>query len=329
MISVKEKINPHLIGICGYILSALTPLLGYQTWIEETIESYESFSTTDSFNPEKKTEEEVQNAIETLHKTLQENPNISEKEYDYILTLDTYLEENPYTNYDELNAFYENLNIETSQNIPGFTGGKFYRNQSYIEIEDTLQSDELYHELTHLTGFSPFHFLREGIATLITTEYAPMERKVVETEEYYQSFLFTRMLVTLVGRDIVLQSYVEENMSVINQRLLEIVPNRVTLQNLYRCLIQVDQRFDKISEYNCVENIDEEKMQKLYQKQYEALQETCQALEPYETIVQEEFLKEGRIEEWVSGYELSKYALKESIQGRYPKQSLEKCLKLK
>lgn len=328
VLSLKTKLNPRLIGLFGYIFSAFSPVLNYQNYLDETIRSYESVSTIETETPEMKHLTSTKSKIEKLHESLQENALIDENKYDYILTLDTYLEENPYVNYEQLNSIYKNLEITTNTPITGLVSGTFYPKLSYIKIEDGLQSDELFHELTHLTGSVPFHFLREGVTTLIMTEYAPMTDKIMETEEYYQAFLFSRMLTIIVGRDAMLQSFSEKNMAAIDDSLLELVPDQATLRTLYHCFIEVDKKFDKISRYSSLEYVEEEKMNQLYEQHYDALEKACKAIEPYEEKRKEAYLAAGKIDEWLEEYELTKLALENAMNERYDKQKFEKCLKL-
>lgn len=63
------------------------------------------------------------------------------------------------------------------------------------------------------------------------------------TNSYYSSGLFLRLLAEVIGPDPFLHAYLDGNMGAINDALLEIIPDQKVLSNLYTQLDRTDRYF--------------------------------------------------------------------------------------
>ncbi len=226
--------------------------------------------------------ESTEEKVDVLFNTLRDNSNITEEESEFFKAFDSYYEQNLYLDYEKINNRYENLNIisnfQFNGGVRGQTMTNFFFNQ--IQLGRHATNSTFYHEVVHLNGGLPFNFLNEGVAVWLTEEFCPYEVSD-SADHYYASGLFIRMLSEVLGADVCLHSYSDENMGAINDALLEIIPDREMLSNLYSkldntnfyfMLLQISYYFD----FNTVEI-----RSNLYDNYIESYRNLFQALSPY------------------------------------------------
>lgn len=224
----------------------------------------------------------VEEKVDILYDTLENNPSITDDQYQFFEYFREYYEKNPYLDYERQRRRFERLKIHEKASLPKYVLGRttvidalclstfqldHYANiQLKYEIFDAPYTS--YHEGIHLTGRFPYSFLTEGMTVFITDEFYS-EPYWVSTRYIYSDY-FVRLLAEVVGSDALLQSYSEQSMGAINDALINIIPEREPRVQLYRA-------FDKI-EFNFRLGTDEALL--------ESYQEALLALSPY---VEEKF----------------------------------------
>lgn len=189
-------------------------------------------------------------SIKDMKISISNNNNINKEEKEYLNGIDVFL--NDYEQYidiplvcDRLEKFdiiYKNSSQESSV----ITTGKWSRdNDKIIYYITDFDSEErrkkvINHELLHLVSFHDNYYpsvLTEGVTSTICCEYNLNE------DSYSKYRLITYMLCEIVSSDIVIESYLKGDFSIIEKKLYEIIPDNKLIENLKLCL-------DNSYEYN-------------------------------------------------------------------------------
>ena len=159
------------------------------------------------------------------------NPNLDEYEKQTIYSLIDLIEDNPYINKKTAYANLRDLDIINTtreEDIDENTVGRYLPANNTIEIyEEDVDQNILRHELIHCI-FSNSHtfilprYFNEGVTELLVDEYFT-ENPFVEDTSYPYEITMIKILCEMVGTDTVLETYSTGDMSIIYNKLTEIM----------------------------------------------------------------------------------------------------------
>ena len=160
-----------------------------------------------------------------------DNPNLTEEEKQIIYKLVDIIEDNPYINKKTAYANLKNLDIQhvdRDENVSDDINGEYLpiSNEINIYAEDDDHS-VLIHEIIHCI-FTNSHsyvlprYLSEGTTELLVDEYFT-DTPFVEENCYPYEIAMVKILCEMVGPDVVLETYSTGDMSIICNKLTEVM----------------------------------------------------------------------------------------------------------
>lgn len=182
--------------------------------------------------------------INKIFNDLENNPYLKEEDIKILMEMKDYCIDNEYLNLNELyhklmtcRIFdYHTLNYEPS--------GHYDKNDNKIRIFDNLEKNEsmsrrsvILHEGIHMSGRFFNRFLNEGMTSLLEHEYYEYEA-YFGTDDYFRERQCVRTLCYLVGSDIMLQAYSEQNQELLDDKLIEIYGSYEKVNSIYECMKQ-------------------------------------------------------------------------------------------
>ena len=159
------------------------------------------------------------------------NPNLTEYEKKTIYSLVDLIEDNPHINKRTAYANLRDLDIintTRSEDIDESTVGRYIGINNMIEIyENDIDKNILRHELIHSIFYNSHTFilpryLNEGVTELLVDEYFE-DNPFVEDTSYPYEIAMVKILCEMVGFDVVLETYSTGDMSIIYNKLTEIM----------------------------------------------------------------------------------------------------------
>ena len=177
------------------------------------------------------------NRINRIYSSVSNNDNINNEEKNYLNNIKTFLTD--YEKYVDVKVAcerLENLDIiykESKEDGPIITKGAWSGNNDkityYITSNDSKKERKsvINHELLHLISTHDTYFpqvLTEGITSTICYEYNFSE------DSYFNNRLITYMLCEVISSDVVIESYLKGDYSIIEKKLYEIIPDNKTIE---------------------------------------------------------------------------------------------------
>ena len=167
------------------------------------------------------------------------NPFLDDKDLEIALSMEKYIENNPYLDYEKLYETFASFGmIHTDYDNNRFAGTTI-RDLNIITIYDyeNLKQDPYYistlqHEIIHLTGHLDNIVLNEGMTELLQAEYF----NDGNATGYYEYVTLTKIFCELIGSDKMLEAYSTENMSLIKEEMLKINPSEHDYDSLMNTL---------------------------------------------------------------------------------------------
>ena len=206
-------------GIKGMVLS------GYQNLTVETIEK-----PFYGIVPENK-------KIDLLIDVLRKNEFVDNKDIYTALSLEEYINNNPYFDYQKVYDRFKTLVILESDHKLGTIEAVYYQNINVITNFNNKNESfneyhrDLFHELVHTTGSFDNKVLTEGMTSLICREYCDDY-----DDGYDQYVLITKIFCEIVGEDVMLESYSKEDPTILKEALLKINSNEKDYKELMKSL---------------------------------------------------------------------------------------------
>lgn len=188
-------------------------------------------------------------AIKLVFDNLEDNPYLSDADYNILMKLEDYCEDNPYIDY---NLLYHNLltirhrclkNINPNNNI----AGEYFINPNVIITYNTdLLASNMYisdnnhvmtyeevmlHEAVHSSGGLSTTYLDEGMTSLIVSEYFSNGNI---NNGYGINVQITKLFCDLVGSDTMLKAFSLKDETIIKEKLIEVLGNEVYVDAFYK-----------------------------------------------------------------------------------------------
>ncbi len=177
------------------------------------------------FSDEKTDINDTSYATDTLIDAVNVNPLINEDDYEIISEISGYLNDNPYLDYEKIYERFASFGIVHSDCDNDFKAGSCRKDLGVISIfgvNSEIYSTVLQHEFIHLTGCIDNVSLNEGMTELLNCEY--FNDGIPTT--YNNFVLLTKVVCELIGPDKMLEAYSKENISIIEEELLKINPDK-------------------------------------------------------------------------------------------------------
>lgn len=182
------------------------------------------------------------------------NPFLNEKDLEIALSLEKYIKDNPYLDYEELYVKFSSVGIihfesefQEDKYVFGSYSDEF--NIASIYKIDTLSEDTyvniLQHELIHSTGTIDNIMLNEGMTSLLQCEY--FDNGIVQ-DAYCDHVLITKIFCELIGSDKMLEAYSKNDMNIIKNEMLKLNSNEEDYNNLMNKLEECGNLFKEGNE---------------------------------------------------------------------------------
>ncbi len=196
----------------------------------ETLPYYLSIKNTNI----EKTYESRDDQINKIFDDLEKSPYLSENDAETLQTLKGYISENPYLSMNDVYKTFMTIQV-VDKNYKGNEGlGATYDPTTnivdYYGSENASRENILQHEFTHSTGKLGNVILNEGYTSLLTSKIANTSKKI----DYYDDLKWcTEQVINLVGEDVVLKAYTEENQALLDQELAKRFNSLDNVKELY------------------------------------------------------------------------------------------------
>ena len=177
------------------------------------------------FSNEKNDISDPSYATDILIDAVSENPLINEDDYEIISEISSYLNDNPYLDYEKIYERFASFGIVHSDWYNNFKAGSCRKDLGVIslfDVDSEIYSTVLQHEFIHLTGCIDNVSLNEGMTELLNCEYFNDGFPTT----YENSILLTKIVCELIGPDKMLEAYSKEDTSIIEEELLKINPDK-------------------------------------------------------------------------------------------------------
>lgn len=197
---------------------------------------------------------------EFIEQSVNENKNLEEEERDALKKFETYLAENPYINEKMIYYNLKNLDInyKTKTNNSYVKGLYIPRsNKIYIYNSETRSDEEnrmalgheIFHSLSSVGSGSGFHTmlnhkggaLTEGMTQILTEEYL-LGQASGETMVYQEETALVKIIAELVGADVLLYGYSNQDINIVIEKLGELDGN----VNKANTLIKLTDKLSKV-----------------------------------------------------------------------------------
>lgn len=171
------------------------------TLLKHSITMDNSFSDDDSLSMATTPEAATNLIMEAFEK----NPLINGNDLEVAFSLENYIKDNPYFDYEELYNTFSTLNIIYSKNYysvdhAAATYSSFFNRitmykSSYYKNDSEAYEDILQHEMIHSTGNLDNTLLNESMTSLLQLEYS---NDITVNDAYYDHILFAKIFCELI-----------------------------------------------------------------------------------------------------------------------------------
>ena len=219
----------------------------------ETLPYYLSVKSTNI----EKTYESRDDQINKIFDDLKKTPYLSESDVETLQTLKGYIKENPYLSMNDVYKTFMTLqvvdkNYKGSENV-GATYDPITNIVDFYGSDNVSRENILQHEFTHSTGKLDNVILTEGYTSILTSKIANTSRKI----DYYDKLKWcTEQVMNLVGEDVVLRAYTEENQAFLDQELAKRLNNSENVKELYNLFSQYIENDSQVGKETIEEFID-------------------------------------------------------------------------
>lgn len=223
----KNKLGNRLLALS--IGLSLYSFINYCVPVE-TFPYYLSIKSTNIEDSYESREEQ----IDKIFTDLSNSPYLEDDEIEIINTLKEYIEENPYISLNDLYKTLMTLQVNDKTYVGKECIGAVYDPDfnavSYYGSPRVSKEYILKHEFVHSTGNLKNIILNEGYTSILVSKIADTDRKL----DYYDEYRWcTEQVIKLVGDDIVLKAYSEDNQEFLDQQLARCFKNQENVQELY------------------------------------------------------------------------------------------------
>lgn len=199
----------------------------------------QDFYTKNSTNPfEFNTKITIASNTQILLEAFKSNKLLEEEDLEICYSLENYLNFNPYLDYETIYDNFLTIAVIHSDYDMSYINGFYYPKYNVITtFANTKQSNQVYtntlfHELIHSTGNLENNMLREGMTSLLTNEFCDYGY----VDGYARHVAITKIFCELIGPDKMLKAYSKNDISIIEDGLYEIYPNREENQKFLELL---------------------------------------------------------------------------------------------
>ena len=195
----------------------------------------------------------VDEEVDVLMEAFDFNSLLSAKDLEIILSLEKYLEDNPYLDKQVLYEKFASIGIVKFLFDNGSVSGDYSRELNIVGIYDCWGKDKqeysetMLHELVHATGYLDNYMLNEGMTSLICAEYFS-DFKVKNA--YCDHVLITKIFCELITPEKMLEAYSNSDMSIIRNEMLKINPNVKDYEMLMLTMQEYGQRFKDTEDFS-------------------------------------------------------------------------------
>lgn len=176
--------------------------------------------------------------IEKIFVDLINNPYLSQNDIEILMNMKEYYLDNSYLDLDDLYKKMMTLRISDKYNVLSNIDGKYMENLNMIRIFKSLDRDTnkrfsvLLHEGIHITGDLNNRVLNEGMTSQLEHEYYENEA-FLGTDGYFKERGCVRVICYLIGSDLMLKAYSQENQKLIDDELIKIYGSREKVNIIY------------------------------------------------------------------------------------------------
>lgn len=160
-------------------------------------------------------------ACETIFRNVKFNPYLDDMELESLYNLKSFVMENPYLDMDDVLHKFMTIRVKErislNKNIgatydPISNTAEYYPNNWNGEKEDAIE-----HEYLHSIGYLDNDVLNEGMTSLLAGDIEKIDNM------YYDGYIYERFcmqyVIELVGKDLALEAYSKNNISLIDNAL--------------------------------------------------------------------------------------------------------------
>lgn len=174
------------------------------------------------------------------------NENISNSDKKRLLPFILYFDDNKFINKEEL--YKELLSakvLQEEKDDKTAKGAQFIQNENKIIIYNDY-NESLPHEFFHLTMANEPNtlgsFTNESMTMILNNEYFENVNNYSYMDDY--RVLYTKMMIELLGNDVMLEAYTKNDWKIIEDALLEIDPDIAKTQRIYELMLQYCEIFN-------------------------------------------------------------------------------------
>lgn len=237
--------SKYSIGLLSFVMSSLLFIGGTATAFIKSRKSTKTYDKCVTYQDTLK-----------LYTSINGNPNLDEEEKKILNGLDEFFDDYySYIDYDtacmQLSKF--DIKYYPSEDKYCFTAGDWnaYSHIMNLYTQDgkktSIENDPIAaHEVIHLISVDSSYFpdaLEEGVDSLIISEYLNY------FDAYAKQRIITSMLCEIVSPDIVIESYLRKDYSLIEQELFNINPDRVQAYTLKTLLDEYQKVYRPLSDF--------------------------------------------------------------------------------
>lgn len=176
--------------------------------------------------------------VEKIFTDFGNNPYLSQEDIEILMGLKKYYLDNPYLDLDSLYQKMMTIRIYDKYAIFTDIGGDYIRGFNVIHTFQSLDGETmnrdsiLFHEGIHMTGNFHNRVLREGMTSQLEHEYYEDEA-FLGIDGYFEERGCTRVIGYLVGPDLMLEAYSQNNQKIIDDELIKIYGSKEKVNKIY------------------------------------------------------------------------------------------------
>lgn len=251
----KYNLGKNRLGNAVMALSvglSLYTLINYCVPIE-TLPYYLSIKSTNI----EEIYEDRDDQINKIFDDLEKSPYLSENDAETLQTLKGYISENPYLSMNDVYKTFMTIqvvdkNYKGNEDL-GATYDPITNTVDFYGSENASRENILQHEFTHSTGKLGNVILTEGYTSILTSKIANTSKKI----DYYDDLKWcTEQVINLVGEDVVLKAYTEENQAFLDQELAKRFNSLDNVKELYDLFEQYVENDSQVGKETIQEFID-------------------------------------------------------------------------
>lgn len=199
--------------------------------------------------------------IEFWRTSIEYNHSLKELEKEVAYFLEGYMRVNPYIDYYDVCSRFFTVYIKNTLFWNGKTLASYDREMNSITNYNSMKKElerykmDMFHEFVHMTGYLDNVLLNEGITSLICHEFYPS----VFEDGYNRNVVMCKIFCEFIGPDTMLRAYSNQDISIIENALYEIIPDQEFNQK-FLCLLDDYAKYrkkDKIEESVLQDKVDE------------------------------------------------------------------------